>query len=452
MGWKGALRSVGAAVREAERQAKRKQRELERQQRHYEKMAELEQAAYEVETFENYIERLQSLHKEARPTIRWNDMRSAPEPQKPAWSEHSANHAREQRNHYTPSLLDKLLRRVAKKQHLLFQEIEEAKTKDEVTYQEALRQYEQEHVDWEDGRKFAQRVLAGDVQAQIEAINEFNPFTELGELGSRVLFQIEDGQPPIAVLEVHGEDVMPKESRSLLKSGKISVKQMTKGRFYELYQDYVCSSVLRVANEFFTIIPVESVIVTAVDNLLNTRTGHLEEQAILSVAIPRKTFGSLNLSTIDPSDAMQNFIHRMDFKKTKGFLEVHGEDVMPKESRSLLKSGKISVKQMTKGRFYELYQDYVCSSVLRVANEFFTIIPVESVIVTAVDNLLNTRTGHLEEQAILSVAIPRKTFGSLNLSTIDPSDAMQNFIHRMDFKKTKGFSPIERLSPGETPL
>jgi len=32
MGWKGALRSINAAMREAEREAKRRQRELERQQ------------------------------------------------------------------------------------------------------------------------------------------------------------------------------------------------------------------------------------------------------------------------------------------------------------------------------------------------------------------------------------------------------------------------------------
>ena len=37
MGWKGAVRSIGAAVRAAERDAKRRQRELEKRQRQYTK-------------------------------------------------------------------------------------------------------------------------------------------------------------------------------------------------------------------------------------------------------------------------------------------------------------------------------------------------------------------------------------------------------------------------------
>jgi len=37
MGWKGTVRSIGAAVRAAERDEKRRQRELEKQQKQYEK-------------------------------------------------------------------------------------------------------------------------------------------------------------------------------------------------------------------------------------------------------------------------------------------------------------------------------------------------------------------------------------------------------------------------------
>ena len=33
----------------------------------------------------------------------------------------------------------------------------------------------------------------------------------------------------------------------------------------------------------------------------------------------------------------------------------------------------------------------------------------------------------------------------LNLETIDPSDSMRNFVHNMNFSKTKGFSVIEKV-------
>lgn len=51
---------------------------------------------------------------------------------------------------------------------------------------------------------------------------------------------------------------------------------------------------------------------------------------------------------------------------------------------------------MTKGTFNEIYQDYVCSCVLRVAREIYAIIPDDLIIITAVDKLLNLKTGHKE--------------------------------------------------------
>lgn len=70
MGLKGTVRSIGAAVRAAERDAKRRQRELEKRQIQYGKMQEFEQAAYEVALYENHIEVIQSLHKECSPPIK----------------------------------------------------------------------------------------------------------------------------------------------------------------------------------------------------------------------------------------------------------------------------------------------------------------------------------------------------------------------------------------------
>ncbi len=83
MGWKGTIRSIGAACRAAERDAKRRQRELERQQKQYEKMQELEQAAYEVDVYQNHIDLLQSIHKECSSPVDWKITASASEPEKP---------------------------------------------------------------------------------------------------------------------------------------------------------------------------------------------------------------------------------------------------------------------------------------------------------------------------------------------------------------------------------
>ena len=75
------------------------------------------------------------------------------------------------------------------------------------------------------------------------------------------------------------------------------------------------------------------------------------------------------------------------------------------------------------------------------------IYPIEMVIIHAIGNLLNSKTGHLEDKPIISVAIPRKTLETFNFEMLDPSDSMENFVHKMTFKKTKGFEAVEKLNP-----
>lgn len=69
------------------------------------------------------------------------------------------------------------------------------------------------------------------------------------------------------------------------------------------------------------------------------------------------------------------------------------------------------------------------------------------VYVTVVGNMLDPGSGHVKDQSILSVVIPRQTLETFRFETLDPSEALRNFNHRMDFRKTKGFAPIEPLTP-----
>ncbi len=83
---------------------------------------------------------------------------------------------------------------------------------------------------------------------------------------------------------------------------------------------------------------------------------------------------------------------------------------------------------------------------------YLALLPIEMAIVTVVADLLNPMTGYMEETPILSVAIPRETLEGLNFEMLDPSDSMSNFVHRMNFKKTKGFNAVEKLSPSDLQL
>lgn len=326
MGWKGTVRSIGAAVRAAERDAKRRQRELERQQKQYEKMQELEQAAYEVEVYENYIDVIQSTHKECSSPIDWNEIASSKQPAEPQRKNDNELEARQSLESYRPGLIDRLLKREEKKRALLFQKIGEAIQKDEANYKSSVSKWEKDTREWKESVTIAKALLDGRGEAKIEAIENLQPFSEISNLGSSLSIAVYDNGILEATINVHGTEIVPSETKSLLKSGKLSVKNMPKGKFNEIYQDYVCSCVLRVGNELFAAIPDNLVIVTAVDELLNSQTGHLEEAPILSVAVSRSTIERLNLEAIDPSDSMFNFKHNMSFKKTKGFDRVERID------------------------------------------------------------------------------------------------------------------------------
>ena len=100
---------------------------------------------------------------------------------------------------------------------------------------------------------------------------------------------------------------------------------------------------------------------------------------------------------------------------------------------------------MSKTNFYELYQDHICSVVLRISREVFAYLPVDYAIVNALSEMVDLQSGHLKRKVILSVKILPETIEKLNLEMIDPSDSMRNFIHNMCFKKALGFQEVERI-------
>lgn len=319
MGWKGTVRSIGAAARAAERDAKRRQRDLEKRQKQYEKMQEQEQAAYEVDEYENHIEVIQSLHKECSAPIDWKHLATSSEPKKPVNTKARESAARHVYENYKPGFIDRIFKQEEKKRKKLAEKIPAAAKEDDAEYQAALANWEVNVSEWKEQVSIARLVLDGNSEAKLTAIKELDPFSEISALGSSISFAIGNQGLVEATISIHGKDIVPSDIKSLLKNGKLSVKKMPQSRFNEIYQDYVCSCILRVGNELFSVLPESMVVVTAVDELLNTKTGHLEKSPIVSACLSRKTLESLNMDRIDPSDSMKNFLHNMSFKKNTGF-------------------------------------------------------------------------------------------------------------------------------------
>lgn len=326
MGWRGALRTMGAMAREAERNAKRSQRQHERYQAAVQKANELQHAAEAVRDYEDYIEGLVSLHRVGSAPVDWKARAHAPVPVSPVRQNTREAEARKRLESYSPSLPVRLLGLRQRRFQALERQLEDATRRDDEDYECASREYSVVSAEYHEHKELADRLLADDPDAIEEVIKAANPFSAIAGLGSGVAFSVCGGARVAAELDVHGDSIIPKEGISLLKSGRASVKALPKARYYGFYQDYVCSAVLRVTRELFALIPIASVLITAVDEVLSSQTGNLEKQAILSVLIPRATFDRLNLATLDASDSMRNFVHRMDFRASYGFRPVEPLD------------------------------------------------------------------------------------------------------------------------------
>lgn len=173
--------------------------------------------------------------------------------------------------------------------------------------------------EWKTLNELSLKVIEGDIDAYLTVIDEMHPFDDLLEYGSDFEVGTDDPTEMSVEFEVKSDKVVPDYSLSLLASGEVSEKPLSKSAYYELMQDYVCSTAIRVARDTFALLPVKTCKVHAVDKVLNSATGNEEEMTILSVAIDKDRLAGINMDRIDPSDALEALGCKMSFKKTSGF-------------------------------------------------------------------------------------------------------------------------------------
>ena len=245
---------------------------------------------------------LLSVHKERTTGVDWRALSSAlPPPEPPRLARHE-------------------LVALAKRSNL-----EEARGVDDHEYQTARTTYEEQFAQWEKMHLLAWRVQAGEPRAYTEALSGSLTLTEISNLGSAIHMTVHDPKLIECELKVNGRDVIPADTKSLSAAGKLVVKTMPKARFHEIYQDYVCGCVLRLAREMFALLPVDNVILTATVDGIDSRTGHVAELPVLSVAATRTEIEHLDFERLDPSDAVENFQHRGDVmtsRKSEGFVPI----------------------------------------------------------------------------------------------------------------------------------
>lgn len=316
--FKGAMRSYGAAVRRMEREQQRQAREAAKRFKEQQKLQEIENAQQAVSDWESYVETIQSVHKNCTEPIDWKQIEETEKPTEPILETKNEIVAKNKLDNFKPSFFDKIFGSTQKKINRLSQQIEQAKQKDQKEFDIAYRSYLDELNNWNELQEISTGIKKKEPESYKNALQYFDPFSDIGELGTKISFKFEGNHIDID-LHVNSLDVIPDYELRQTSTGKLSKKNMPKTRYNELYQDHICSASMRIAREVFAYLPIDYARINAMSKIVNTRTGHLEEQPILSVIFPPQTIESLNLETIDPSDSMQNFVHNMKFSKTKGF-------------------------------------------------------------------------------------------------------------------------------------
>lgn len=261
----------------------------------------------EVQAFEAYMEGIQSLHKESSGAINWIELKEAPAPftgdRGP--QEESAKYTLE---NYKPGFFVRLLRLEGRQRKKLERRAAAAKQNDQEEYRA-----------WEEKVTLTTAVLEHNEEAYNHVLEKYTPLEELQELGSDLEFELVAPEILMISFQVNENTVIPTEVKAITPTGRLSVTKMPLGKFNEAYQDYVCSAALRMAREAFAVLPIHTIYLHALGNILDTATGFEEIQPILSVKLDRATLERLNLDQLDPSDSMQNFEHNMKLMKTKGF-------------------------------------------------------------------------------------------------------------------------------------
>lgn len=265
-----------------------------------------------VQEYDGMIDMIRGIHKYADEEIDWNIVYNSPEPFNINALGPKGKLAKEKMNSYEPSVAEKLLKfKLDKKLNKLKAEVRRAMEEDEEVYN-----------GWRNLVDLAGRVIKGNVDSYFEVINELKPLDDLLEFGIDFEFGANSSDAIHVEFVINSKETMPYFSLSLTQAGKLSKRNLAKTEYYELLQDHVSSSSIRIARDMFALLPVEKTVVHIVDDYLDTHTGHREKITVLSVEFDRQTLKSLNFDLINPSDALNNFTHNMKFLKTAGLKAV----------------------------------------------------------------------------------------------------------------------------------
>ncbi|MBE3102791.1 MAG: DUF4236 domain-containing protein [Bacilli bacterium] len=264
------------------------------------------QARLSVEQYNAHVEMLTTMHLEPSSIIDWDARASCPPPFESSEEGPSYKKASDTLNHFKPSLRDRFFNRVEQRKVPLQQLLIDAEVEDKKVWN-----------NWNLSLEQAQKILANDLSEFEQVLKNYRPFADIEDLQGKVSYTFPHTGTVLARLEIDSNNTVPEKTRSLTATGKLSEKKMAKGKYLQLYQDFVASGMLRMAREFFSLLPIQTVIIHTYG--YSQAIEPTEYGCLLSIKIGRSDLENINWESIDCSDTIEQFEHNMKFLKTKGF-------------------------------------------------------------------------------------------------------------------------------------
>ena len=277
---------------------------------------QLEDAVSEVAMSNQHLHLIQSVHTIPTAKVNWESMAMEPAPAMPTVRFDHKVKAMEALDDYKPNWLDMLLGNKSKL-HALTKNVERAAEQDIEDYKTEFVHWVQNYSYWAKKNQLSKGVLNNDSEAKLTALSEAqqNPINA-SVVDTRLINHnfntYKNGHLLEINIQVNKDNVIPKE-RKVLCQGEVKLESLPIPESNILYREYVCSCVLKCAQDSFNVLPESSVVI----NVEQVSAGQSNE-TILSCHIEKGLLEFLLIEDDKPSEILEFFVHLEDFNPHRG--------------------------------------------------------------------------------------------------------------------------------------
>ena len=220
--------------------------------------------------------------------------------------------AMEALDEYKPNWLDMLLGSKSKL-YTLTNNIERAAEQDIEQYKNEFISWVQHYSYWAKGNQLSKGVLNNDSKSKLSALSEAqqNPINA-AVVDTKLINTYKNGHLLEVNIQVNKHNVIPKEKKVLCQ-GEVKLETLSLSDSNTLYREYVCSCILKCAQDAFNVLPETSVLINVEQVLAD-----YSSETIVSCHVEQGLLEFLLVEDDKPSEILEFFVHIEDFNPHRG--------------------------------------------------------------------------------------------------------------------------------------